>query len=123
MKEAIELCIRNRITKEYSKTSIDRITINVDLGTEKPDDYIALVYLTWNVQNSGSMSKKMIKMYSDDLAATIAKERLDVQEIAIFWTVPYLNNASAKCSYERKKKGEKEGMYEMDMMWDNEFNK
>ena len=56
-------------------------------------------------------------MYSDDLAATVAKDAPDIQEIAIFWTVPYLN-ASAKCAYERRG----EGMYEMDMMWDSAFN-
>ena len=50
-------------------TQIDRITINDDLGTETDGDYIALVYLTWNQKNTGKTSKKMLEMYSSDLAA------------------------------------------------------
>ena len=31
----------------------------------------------------------------------------EVQELAVFWTVPYLNNGSAKVSFERTEKGMK----------------
>lgn len=81
-------------------TQIDRITINDDLGTEADGDYIALVYLTWNQKNTGKTSKKMLEMYSSDLAATLGEQNSSVNEIAIFWTVPYLND-TAKCSYKR----------------------
>lgn len=97
---------------------MDSITINDDYGTDAEDDYIALVNLKWTVKNNGQMSKKVLKMYSEDLAATVAIECPNIQEIAIFWTVPYLN-ANAKCSYERKGNG----MYEMDMYWDTAFDK
>lgn len=115
----IEKTIRQRIGDEYTYTDIDSITINENLGTDDvDDDYIALVDLTWTQMNKGPTSKKMLSMYSEDLAAYIGEECPNVQEIAIFWTVPYLDNANAKCAYERKG----EGMYEMDMMWDNAFN-
>ena len=110
--------IRGHIIVNYSGTSVDSITINDDYGTDAEDDYIALVNLTWTVKNNGQMSKKVLKMYSEDLAATVAIECPNIQEIAIFWTVPYLN-ANAKCSYERKGNG----MYEMDMYWDTAFDK
>ena len=62
-------------------------------------------------------AKEMLKMYSDDLAATLANENDTVQEIAIFWTVPYLND-TAKCSYERVP----DGFVVMDEMWGNAFS-
>ena len=55
-------------------------------------------------------------MYSSDLALTVPEQCPNVQEIAIFWTVPYLKR-SAKCSYERKNNE----MYVMDMYWDSVF--
>lgn len=113
----MEEVIRNRITDNYSNTDIDGISLNEDLGTDEEGDYVALVYLTWNVKNSGKMSKEMLSMYSGDLAATVAHDCPDIQEIAIFWTVPHLNDANAKCSYERK--GNE--MYEMDMWWPSVF--
>lgn len=97
-------------------TQIDRITINDDLGTEADGDYIALVYLTWDQTNMGTTSKKMLEMYSSDLAATLAKQNSSVNEIAIFWTAPYLND-TAKCSYQRNG----DGFVEMDMAWGKAF--
>ena len=114
-KEQIEKILSERI-EDYN-TVIDGITINDDLGTEKENDYIALVHLTWNTRNSGKLSKEVLKMYSDDLAATLAKENNSVQEIAIFWTVPYLND-TAKCSYERVPNG----FRVMDEMWGGAFS-
>lgn len=116
-KEQIEKILSERIEEEYYNTVIDGITINDDLGTEKEDDYIALVHLTWNTRNSGKLSKTVLKMYSDDLAATLAEENDSVQEIAIFWTVPYLND-TAKCSYERVPNG----FRVMDEMWGGAFS-
>ena len=47
-KSEIEKEIRNRINEgDYSGAKLDRITINENLGTEEPDDYIALVYFTF----------------------------------------------------------------------------
>lgn len=117
-KTAIKEVIEDRILEEYAQTDIDHITINDNLGTKKKNDYIALVYLDWNVKNSPSLSREVISMYSEDLAATVGKKCSNVQEIAIFWTVPYLNDASAKCSYERKNGA----MYSTDTMFDSNFD-
>lgn len=70
------------------------------MGTDADGDCIALVYLTWNQKNTGKTSKKMLEMYSSDLAATLGEQNSSVNEIAIFWTVPHLND-TAKCSYKR----------------------
>lgn len=116
-KEQIEAILTDRIEAEYDATEIDRITINDDLGTEEDGDYIALIYLIWNRKNSGKMSKEMLRMYSDDLAATLAEKNDTVKEMAIFWTVPYLNDR-AKCSYERVTNG----FAVMDLIWGKAFS-
>ena len=108
----IEKILIDRIAEQCTMTQIDRITINDDLGTEADGDYIALVYLTWDQKNTGKTSKKMLEMYSSDLAATLGEQNSSVNEIAIFWTVPYLND-TAKCSYQRNG----DGFVEMDMAW------
>ena len=111
-KESIEQTIAQHVEAEYHRTDIERITINDDLGTEAPDDYIALVYLVWNVKNKPDMTRQMLTLYSDDLAATLGKTCADVQEVAVFWTVPYLSS-EAKRAYERRG----EGMYSTDTFW------
>lgn len=83
------------------------------MGTEIEGDFVVLVHLIWNVKNSAKMSKTVLALYSEDLAAIVAESCPDVQELAVFWKVPYLNDATAKCSYERKNGG----MYAMDDMW------
>ncbi len=112
-KNKIKEVIEDRVFQEYDQTRVDHISINEDLGTKKDGDYVALVYLIWNVKNSASLSRQVISMYSEDLAALVGKKCSNVQEIAIFWTIPYLDDATAKCSYERKGKG----MYEMDTVF------
>ena len=97
---------------DYDYTTIDGITINDDAGTTAPDDYIALVNLTWSQKNSQETTEKMLDMYSQDMAARIYKDSSNVQEICIFWNVPYLN-ASAKWSFERGSNG----MYKTDQIF------
>ena len=80
--QKIEKILTDRITEQYTMTQIDRITINDDLGTEADGNYIALVYLTWNQKNTGKTSKKMLEMYSSDLAATLVEHNSSVNEIA-----------------------------------------
>ena len=89
------------ITENYTYTSIESISINENLGTDEDGDYIILARLTWNQKNKASTSKEMLSMYSSDFAARIGTEQPSVKEVAIFWTIPYLDNASAKWSYER----------------------
>lgn len=103
---------------KYDETTLNDITVNPDLGTDKDGDYVALVRLTWNRKNSGKMSKEMLDMYSSDMAARIYEDLPEVQELAVFWTVPYLNG-SAKISFERANGG----MKYTDQMFDQNFNK
>ncbi|WP_028129077.1 hypothetical protein [Selenomonas sp. AE3005] len=102
----------------YAETTINSVTLNPDMGTEKDGDYVALVRLTWNRKNSGKTSKEMLEMYSSDMAARIYNDLPEVQELAVFWTVPYLNG-SAKVSFERSNGG----MAFTDKVFDKNFNK
>lgn len=112
-KKSIERTVRARIDAEYANTNVDLITINSDYGTEdNPDDWVVLVYLTWNMNNSPETSKKVLKMYSDDLAALLWNKFRNVQEVAVFWKVPHLTENTSKWSYER----EADGMYQTDNM-------
>ncbi|MBE7009108.1 MAG: hypothetical protein E7422_08245 [Ruminococcaceae bacterium] len=110
--------VKEYISNNYSQTVLDRVTINPDLGTDADGDYIALVYLTWNVKNKGQTSKDMLTMYSEDMAVRVYDDMPEIQELAVFWTVPYLNNGSAKLSFERNDKG----MAYTDKVFDSNFN-
>lgn len=79
----IEYDIRSHVRSEYADTNIDHITVN--------NDNIVLAYLVWNVKNSEKTTKEMLRMYSDDLAATLTDDYDDLKEIAVFWNVPYLS--------------------------------
>lgn len=79
----IEANLRSYVS-DYDYTTIDSITINEDAGTDAPNDYIALVYLTWDQKNSQATTEKMLDMYSQDIAARIYKDSSSVQEICIF---------------------------------------
>lgn len=101
---AIENYVWARVLN-YDNTLVDEVRINEDLGTDVEGDYIALVNLTWNVQNSAETTEMMLQMYSDDLAASLAIDHPEVQEAAIFWNVPYLGSNTSKWSYERRGNG------------------
>ena len=105
-KSEIEKEIRNRINEgDYSGAKLDRITINENLGTEEPDDYIALVYFTFERKNTHETANEMMKMYSDNLVATIAKKGIqDISEAAVFWEDNY-NNRNLKHAYEYRNGG------------------
>lgn len=106
------------IAENYSNIDINSISINQDLGTEEDSDYIILVNLTWNQKNSASTSKEVLALYSEDFAARIGSGQSLINEISIFWTVPYLDNATAKWSYEKNGNG----MYLSDNMMDSIFD-
>lgn len=96
--------IRSRVSMNYDDTDVDEIKINENVGTDKSGDYIVLVYLTWNRKNFAETTEKMLTMYSNDLAATVAENCPEVEEIAVFWNVPYLG-VTSKWAYEKKGDG------------------
>ena len=116
--DKVKTQIKSYINANYTKTILDDLTVNDDLGTDADGDYVVLVNLTWNQKNTGKTSQEMLDMYSSDMAARIYQDMPEVQELCIFWTVPYLNDGTAKISFERKDNG----MAYMDKVFDNNFN-
>lgn len=96
--------VSDHIQSEFDVTDINKITVNKNLGTDDSDDYVLLIDLAWNRMNGVDTTKDMMRMYCDDLAAYTVKENSKVQEIALFWTIPYHKETgvSAKCSYEQR---------------------
>lgn len=104
-KSKIERKIQEYIDANYTYTQLDSISVNDDLGTDIDGDYVLLVHLTWNAKNSGKLSKEVLELYSSDMAARMYDDLPEIQELVVFWTVPYLNDGSAKISFERVTNG------------------
>lgn len=103
LKSEAEYEIESIVEDNYKTASIEEIEINEDMGSEKPNKLIALVHLSFDAKNSARTSYNMVEMYSDDLAAKIGSENDTVNQIAVFWKVPYIDKHEtlAKFSYER----------------------
>ncbi|GAA0735730.1 hypothetical protein [Clostridium oceanicum] len=90
---------------DYTNAKLTSITINENLGTDVSNDYIALVYLKFDIKNRRKTGNKVMRMYSDDLVAKLADQGItDISEAAIFWEDEY-NSRSVKYAYEYKNKG------------------
>lgn len=92
-KTEIEKYIRDRIGEgDYDKVEIETITINNNLSIEEQSYYIALIYLDFKAKNGTKTANEMMKMYSDDLVATLADEGIkDISEVSIFLKDEYNN--------------------------------
>ncbi|MEV9502780.1 hypothetical protein [Bacillus safensis] len=101
-----EIEIKKIIEENYRTTSIEKIEINEDMGASEKNKLIALVYLSFDALNTSKTAYNMVEMYSDDLAANIGKDNDTVNQIAVFWKVPYIDEDEtvAKFSYERSGK-------------------
>ncbi|WP_280150118.1 hypothetical protein P5485_012835 [Bacillus pumilus] len=106
IKHDAEIEIKKIIEENYRTTSIEKIEINEDMGASEKNKLIALVYLSFDALNTSKTAYNMVEMYSDDLAANIGKGNDTVNQIAIFWKVPYIDEEEtvAKFSYERSGK-------------------
>lgn len=106
IKGDVEIEIKKIIEEKYKTTSIEKIEINEDMGASEKNKLIALVYLSFDALNTSKTAYNMVEMYSDDLAANIGKDSDTVNQIAVFWKVPYINEEEtvAKFSYERSGK-------------------
>ncbi|EOW9530430.1 hypothetical protein ACO11K_004252 [Bacillus cytotoxicus] len=77
------------IVKDLMSISVKKIEVNENLGTDNPDDYILLLYLSFDAKNTKQTTKEMIEMYNNEIGAKVGKSLNNVQELAIFWEVPY----------------------------------
>lgn len=104
--DEIKVLIKDIVDEHYNRTSVKDITINEHLGTDEEDDYLTLIYLSFDAMNKAKTAKEMIDMYSSDLGTRLADER-DISEIAIFWEVPYLKEGSNIVKFNLQRTGDK----------------
>ena len=89
---------------EYIKSfgTLDHTTINADAG--EGEGYIMLVYCSFDQKNKAETAKSTISTFAQDMAARVGQDLPDVNELCIFWEVPYLNS-NAKTQFERSGNG------------------
>ncbi|MBU3208537.1 YgdI/YgdR family lipoprotein [Clostridium algidicarnis] len=99
-KEGIKLKTE-AIVKDMQSTSLKSIQVNDDAG--RGTGYIVLVNLSFDAKNKPKTSKEMIDLHNSKLGEELAKIK-DIQEIAVFWEVPYLNDSGniAKANLQRE---------------------
>lgn len=87
--DEIEAFVIEVIEENINSTDITDIRVNEHQGTDDPDDFLVLIDLTWNVKNRAGTTQEMLEMYNSHIGAKLAKLE-DVEEVTIFWEVPYL---------------------------------
>lgn len=84
-------------------TAVTEIEVNENLGTDKKDDYITLVYMDMPKALSVEKGYGWIEEYSNYLASEMAEKEPDVSELVIFWTMAGSENNVAKYVLHREK--------------------
>lgn len=79
----------NKIASKTYGTSIKKIIVNENLVTEQKEDFIVLVYLSFDMKNGIERTKEMINMGNNDIGGLVGKNIDNVTELTIFWEVPY----------------------------------
>ena len=83
----IEKAVKGVVDSDLNSTTINELTINEDASVDE-ERYIVLANLKWDVKNTANLTKDMLDMYSDHLAAKLADDK-NIHELVIFWEVPY----------------------------------
>ncbi len=90
--------------REYWNVVMDDFELVYDAKNQSIS--IMKMYLTWKTENGKDQTKKMLEMYSDDMAATLheAYRNIPIDQFVVFWKVPYIlkNGNAAKYYYTSK---------------------
>lgn len=102
--DIIKKKIKAIVKEQDSWIKVKEIKVNKNYGLND-GSYIVLPYLKWDAANTAKTTKKLLDMYSEDLAAKLAKET-KISEITVFWEAPYLVEGRniAKYGYSRSGK-------------------
>lgn len=103
--EAIERAVSD-IVADLQATTLQDVKINKHVGTDDPDDFIVLVYLSFDAKNRANTAKRMIDMYNNEIGARLA-DIAEITEVTTFWEVPYLLEGQnvVKANMERQSSG------------------
>ncbi|PJN91310.1 hypothetical protein [Bacillus sp. mrc49] len=102
--DEIEETINSIIDENYSHTTVSDMEVDENLGLND-GSYIVLPYLKFDAMNNEKRTKNLIEMYSEDLAANLAKEE-DISELTVFWEAPYLLEGQNIAKFTFTRKGE-----------------
>lgn len=105
LQNQIELSIKYRLKYsdvEFWKVDFDHLTV---APYDDTDGKVSVrIYLSWSANNGADRTKKMLEMYSDDLAATLAEEYKDkdffIAEVWFFWEVPNIIKTGYASKYQ-----------------------
>ena len=91
----------------YWKVTVDDLVCNSDFSSDEEDAVIVNIDLTWDGMNGVPRTKKMLRLFGDDMANTLYRLYSDenITQLWCRWSVPYLVNESgfiAKYKYERR---------------------
>lgn len=95
--------VLNRIESgDYLNTTITEIKLNDNMGDPADGDFILLVYGSFDIRNSKDTGNNVMKMYANDLMASVAGEGVtEIAEGVVFWKDDH-NNRTVKYAYEYK---------------------
>lgn len=105
-KAKIGISIRERIDAgDYRGAKRTKVTVNEDISEGNKGKYIALVYMELDITNTVKNNNKTMRVYSDDLVATLANEGHEsIGSVAVFWDDHY-NDRDVKYSYTHEEEG------------------
>ena len=89
VKTRVNSIIMRELNDSITNTTLKSVQINENLGTDANNDVVVLVNLSWSTKNLEKMTREMLEMYSDYLAATLSSELAEGSEIALFWKAEY----------------------------------
>lgn len=91
--------------KEYYDVTLDDLTLT--LNAETGHAQAVNVRFTWKAKNDRDMTKKMLELFSDDLAAYLHEQypELVIDQLTIFWTVPYHSKTGYAAKYQYASQG------------------
>lgn len=104
--EVVDFIVQ-KVSDDFDRTTVDRISYNANLRTSDSGDYVLLVYLTWDVKNTALTARPVLELYAKDFAATVATELPQVSEVTTFWVAPYINGDSTAYKFNCVRNGDK----------------
>jgi len=86
--------------KEYYDATLDNLTLT--LSAETGHAQAVNIRCTWKAKNSPDMSKKMLELFSDDLATNLHQKypELVIDQMTVFWSVPYIAKTGYAAKYQ-----------------------
>lgn len=89
-------------TEDYWKVSVVKVETSADASSNRETAKIVRIYLKWDANNGADRTKRMLEMYSNDIAVAVfdGYEKEDINKLWCFWEVPNIINVGYAAKYE-----------------------